>query len=261
MDERNPSRRGKEDSGDTGGSPGRGERPRAEPGEAGGTGGGGMRETARESVKELGDEAKETARRQGSRMKEKGREGAEKAKEAGREVLSEARERTGEVADEARTRVNRMAEERKSQAADTLERVSHALRSASDSLREEEADGLGRYGERAAGQVERFSSYIRENDLDSMISSAEDFARRRPEIFYGGMLLGGVIAGRFLRSSSSSPGRSRESRARSRTLATGSPRSDRSGGVRGQLPRSSSSEVGDGVAGGVGRHNPLGGGR
>lgn len=270
MDERNPSRRGKEgrpgETGEPSGSPGgsrndeqtSGNRTNAEtPAQA-------VRGTAhdegdsllrgsdlgKERGRDTAQKAKEKSRQAAGKAKEKSRETAEKAKESGRQAISEAREQTGQVSREARDRLAEAAEERKGDAARALERVSRALRSASESMREEDADMLGRYGEQAADQIDRLSDYVHETDFNSMMSGAEDFARRRPELFYGGLLLGGVLAGRFLRSSDS---HSRSSQGR---MSGGrNPRWEGSYDPRSPSP----AERGAGVASGVGRHEPFGG--
>lgn len=124
--------------------------------------------------------------------------------EKGRDVAQEARETAGEVRAETRDYLTRMAEERKAQTADIMDRVARAVKRTADSLEEEDAPGLGRYTEEAAHGIERASGYLRQHDVGSMLSSTEDFARRRPEVFFGGLAVAGLAAGRFLRSSSRS---------------------------------------------------------
>lgn len=125
-------------------------------------------------------------------------------REEAREVAQSARETAGEVRAETRDYLTRVAEERKAQTADIMDRVARAVKRTADSLEEEDAPSLGRYTEEAAHSIERASGYLRQHDVGSMLSSTEDFARRRPEVFFGGLAVAGLAAGRFLRSSSRS---------------------------------------------------------
>jgi len=81
--------------------------------------------------------------------------------------------------------------------------LAEALREAGRKLNEGEQGGdFGRYADRAAGQVERLSTYLRDNDLRGFVRDTENFARRRPEVFLGGALLAGLALARFLKASS-----------------------------------------------------------
>lgn len=117
------------------------------------------------------------------------------------ELSHEARERVGEVRDETREYLTRMAEERKTRTVDFMDRVARAMRRTTDSLEEEDVRSMGRYTDEAAERIERASGYLRDHDVRSVMSSTEDFARRRPEIFFGGLAAAGFAVGRFLRSS------------------------------------------------------------
>jgi hypothetical protein len=124
--------------------------------------------------------------------------------ETGRELTHHAREKAEEVTHETRHQLSRAAEERKDRAADKMERVARALRRTADSLEEEDAEEFGDYPDRAADRLDRISRYLRQSDVGTLMADTEDFARRRPELFFGGLTLAGLAAGRFLRSSSPS---------------------------------------------------------
>jgi hypothetical protein len=127
-----------------------------------------------------------------------------------REVVHDAREKVEEVTRETGHELRRAVETRKDHAAETLERVARAMRRTADSLEVEDAEQLADYPERAAERVDRLSTYLRRHDLGEVLADAEGFARRRPELFFGGLAVAGMAAGRFLRSSS--PSRERSSR-------------------------------------------------
>jgi hypothetical protein len=73
-----------------------------------------------------------------------------------------------------------------------------------DQLQEQDQAVFAEYSEKMADQIERVSSYLEEHDLDELKHSAEDFARRQPELFLGGAFTLGLLAGRFLKSSAQS---------------------------------------------------------
>lgn len=155
-------------------------------------------------------------------------------REEARDVAHSARETAGEVRAETRDYLTRMAEERKAQTADIMDRVARAVKRTADSLEEEDTPSLGRYTEEAAHSIERASGYLRRHDVGSMLSSTEDFARRRPEVFFGGLAVAGLAAGRFLRSSS----RSGSSRRRPEEASQSHSREHLRGGRQDSFPGS-----------------------
>jgi hypothetical protein len=97
--------------------------------------------------------------------------------------------------------VSQLVTQRKDQAAERLGGLAGALRDTAHRLQEEDAEGFGRYADRAAEQLERFSSYLRDHDLRGFVRDTETFARRRPDLFLGGSFLAGLALARFLKSS------------------------------------------------------------
>ena len=67
---------------------------------------------------------------------------------------------------------------------------------------------MGDYADKAADQVERFSTYLRETDVDEIAEEVRGFARRRPGLFLGSAAAIGFFATRFLKSSSEEQGSS-----------------------------------------------------
>src|SRR5262249_48746129 len=62
--------------------------------------------------------------------------------------------------------------------------------------------------DQAAEQIERFSRYLRETDIDDLLYEAQHIARRQPALFLGGAFVLGVLGARFLKSTSPSAGMS-----------------------------------------------------
>ena len=130
---------------------------------------------------------------------------AQQAKDQAKNLAHEAKDQTVKVAEQARDHVQQLVGQQKDQAADRLGSLAGALREAGRKLSEGEQGGdFGRYADRAAEQVDRLSTYLRDNDLRGFVRDTENFARRRPEVFLGGALLAGLALARFLKASSPS---------------------------------------------------------
>ena len=78
--------------------------------------------------------------------------------------------------------------------------MADALRQTGANVNEAD-DSVGRYMERAAQGVERMAAYLDEKDVNQILHDAREMARRRPEVFVGGLFIAGLMLGRFLRSS------------------------------------------------------------
>src|SRR3712207_5908318 len=86
--------------------------------------------------------------------------------------------------------------------------IQTALRESAQQLRKQGQGSVGQYADRAADQVERFSTYLRETDVDEIVEEVRGFARRRPGLFLGSAAALGFFATRFLKSSSEEQGSS-----------------------------------------------------
>lgn len=142
----------------------------------------------------------------GSQGFQDSRSAAQKTKDEARNLMDEAKRETASLASQARDQVREQVQglvgERKDQMANRLGSLAGALRDMGHRLDEEDGGGLGRYADRAAEQVDRLSTYLRDRDLDSFVRDTETLARRRPELFLGGTFLAGVLLARFLKASS-----------------------------------------------------------
>ena len=61
--------------------------------------------------------------------------------------------------------------------------------------------GVCAAAERAAGQVDRASRYLRRSELRDVVRDLEELARRRPAVLVGGSFATGVLLARFFKSS------------------------------------------------------------
>jgi hypothetical protein len=127
------------------------------------------------------------------------------AKTEAKNLASQAKDQTKQVAGQARDQVQELVGRQKDQAAEKLGGLAGALREAGQKLQEsEQGRDFSRYADQAAQQVEKLSTYLKDNDLRGFVRDTETLARRRPEIFLGGTFLAGLMLARFLKASSPS---------------------------------------------------------
>ncbi len=135
----------------------------------------------------------------------------------GGEVTEQARQQTQQFAQQARQQASRLANRGSEQVKSQLDNQKHrasqrmapvqmALRETAHQLRSQGQGPIAQYAEKASDQVERFSGYLRETDVDEIIDEVRGVARRRPALFLGGAAALGFLATRFLKSSSQQAG-------------------------------------------------------
>lgn len=117
------------------------------------------------------------------------------------DVMDQARQQTGQAMDQVRGSAFQMVDQQKSRAADGLGSVAHALHQTGDNLSGDQG-ALGQYAHRAADTIDQLSEQLRNKSVDQLLSEAENFARREPEVFLGGAVLLGLLAARFFKASS-----------------------------------------------------------
>jgi hypothetical protein len=121
-----------------------------------------------------------------------------KANEAGAQAKEKAQETKSQARDRVRSEVDRRSTEAGVQAGSTA----HALRRASDQLRQDGNEPIARGMEQVAERVERTGSWLREADGDRILREAEDFGRRNPLAVVAGGVALGFVASRLLKASS-----------------------------------------------------------
>jgi hypothetical protein len=126
----------------------------------------------------------------------------EQAREKTSQMMHEAKEKAGEYTEQAREKVSEQLASQKDRVSESLGNISHALRRTGDNMRAEDENGLAKYLDKAAEQVDHFSDYLRNRTIGDLFDEAERFARREPGLFFGGALLLGAAGARFLKSSS-----------------------------------------------------------
>jgi len=89
----------------------------------------------------------------------------------------------------------------KERATDVVGGVAEALRQSTGHLRGQQHTVIAEYVEKAAEQIDRFSTQVRERDVRELMNDVQDFARRRPAVFMGSAFALGLVGARFLKSS------------------------------------------------------------
>lgn len=123
-------------------------------------------------------------------IKEKARETKDRVLSKGSDAMRQAKERT-----------RSMADERKNQLGERIHGYGSSIRRAADKLREEKDPNIAHYAEMIADRIDQAGDYLQSRDPGMLLRDVENAARRRPEIFFGGMFLAGLLVARFLKAS------------------------------------------------------------
>lgn len=133
---------------------------------------------------------------------------AQSAADQARAATRQARETVEQVtrdaramADQVKEQVHSTADRQKDAAAQQMGGWAQALRTASDDLRSRGQEMAASYVGQAADGLDRASGTMRTRDVDELIGTVEDFARRQPVAFLGGAVAAGFGLARFMRSS------------------------------------------------------------
>src|SRR5918993_5938166 len=105
------------------------------------------------------------------------------------------------LVDTVKQRATAQLESQKGRATDGLAALAHAARQTTQQLRSDQHDTVAQYMDRAAEQLERFSTTIQNKDVGELLREAQQLARRQPALFIGGSFVAGMMLVRFLKSS------------------------------------------------------------
>jgi hypothetical protein len=104
------------------------------------------------------------------------------------------------VMDRVRESATSQLSSQKDRATDGLGSLAQAVRQSTQSFRDNQQDTVANYVEKAADQIEQFSTRLRERNVKDLLHDAQHFARRQPAMFIGAAFVLGVVAARFLKS-------------------------------------------------------------
>ncbi|HRW07552.1 MAG TPA: hypothetical protein P5121_20755 [Caldilineaceae bacterium] len=167
-------------------------------------------QTTADQVKDAREQAQEAAQEAAQGVKAKASEVAQQVETQAEQWREQAKAKANDVSAELRDTAESTFDEQKNRTADQAEGIAHALRQSSQELRSNDQEAIAYYTDMAADQVEHFSGYVRSKGLTDVMHDVQDLARRQPELFVAGMLAGGFLLGRFLKSSQRAQSRSHQ---------------------------------------------------
>ena len=144
---------------------------------------------------DLTGKAQEVMRDAKAKASELGGDAARMAKENAARLGESARE----FADQAKDKVESAVSERKSLSADYIRSIAQATAQAAAAF-DSELPQAARYIRQASDQMQGMADTVRERDVRELVADVQDFARRQPTLFFGGAVLLGFAALRFLKS-------------------------------------------------------------
>src|SRR5215217_9525117 len=130
----------------------------------------------------------------------------------GTEIIGQAQDQAMKLVDTARPQATSQLGTQQQRLAGTLTTVATALHQASREMRNQDEGPIADYVDTAANQVEQFANTLREQDLEQLMTTTAQFARRQPALFLGAAFALGFAATRFIKSSSPSSGGQMSSR-------------------------------------------------
>jgi len=136
---------------------------------------------------------------------EQAKEAVDQVKEQAGQVTDQVKEQASKVTDKAKEQVNTRADEQKERAAQGIVGFADALHQVSNSMHDQNP-AVANFAETAASKLEEFAGSLNNKDVNQIVSDVEDLARKQPALFIGGAFVAGVLAARFLKSSSDSSG-------------------------------------------------------
>ena len=125
---------------------------------------------------------------------------AAKQKPAG-EIVAAAKETVQEFTEPLKEKAREVAQEQKDAGAQQLEILARAMEAACQAV-ESDVPQVAGYIRDMSGKLHRLSDEVRQQDLDQLGNTMNDFARRNPGLVFGGALLAGLALARFAKSSS-----------------------------------------------------------
>lgn len=126
-----------------------------------------------------------------SGAREQVRQAKDKVVDQARSTFRDARDRAGSTLSQSRQ-----------QAAEQIGGIGGAFRRTSETLREEDQARFADVADTVARQIDRVADYLRDSDGRTIARDLESLARRQPALVFAGAFTIGVLAARFLKSSS-----------------------------------------------------------
>ena len=125
-----------------------------------------------------------------------------------------------DMANTAKDKVEAAVSQRKSLGADYIGSIAQATGRAAHEF-EAELPQAAHYIRQASEQIQGVADTVRERDVRELVGEVQDFARRQPTLFFGGAVVLGFAALRFLKSTAPKTGTRKRKRTRSKRAAKG----------------------------------------
>jgi gas vesicle protein len=129
---------------------------------------------------------------------------AEATKDAVVESAQHLKDQVTSVGQDVKERAQSAIDEGKGKLTSSLDGIASTLEKTTENLQDSELGQLAPYGERLQYWTQGLSDYVKNANAGDLLRDAESLARRQPVLFLGGAFALGLIAARFLKSSSSS---------------------------------------------------------
>ena len=124
---------------------------------------------------------------------------------AARDSASQLGDTAIEMANSAKDTVETAVSQRKSVGADYIGSLAQATGRAAQEF-EAELPQAAHYIRQASEQIQGVADTVRERDVRELVGEVQDFARRQPTLFFGGAVVLGFAALRFLKSTAPNAG-------------------------------------------------------
>jgi methyl-accepting chemotaxis protein len=153
------------------------------------------------SVKDLSGQAKDMVRD----VKSKASDLTDSVTRTAKDNASQLGDAALDMANRAKDKVEATVAQRKSLGADYIGSIAQATGRAAHEF-EAELPQAAHYIRQASEQMQGVADTVRERDVRELFGEVQDFARRQPTLFFGGALVMGFAALRFLKSTAPKAG-------------------------------------------------------
>ena len=151
----------------------------------------------------LADQAKDIGRD----LKQKASQFGETLSQGARDQAAGIKDAAAGIGSKATDKVNTIISDQRSAGADYVKGLAQAVHRAAGEF-DQDIPQASRWIRGVAGQIDSVADAVREREPRELLNDVQDFARRQPALFFGGAMLLGFAALRFLKSSQNAPGQS-----------------------------------------------------
>ena len=121
--------------------------------------------------------------------------GTQTGQDLGQQVSDKAGEAIEKVSEQAR----QTAATQKERLVGGLDATAHAIRQTGENVRQQQPM-VADYAEKAAVRVDGVRDYLREREIEDVVTDVQNYARRNKALFLGGTMLLGFMAARLVKS-------------------------------------------------------------